>query len=342
MVLLIFRRVFYIICMIYFFAGCASVDTQSNKDKKIQTKNVPFVITKNNNTSQEISFESFINDLANYDIIVLGEQHDSLNQHKEQAVIIESLEQKRQINVVYEMISTDKQEVLNETKKNKTIAKNRLSTALEWDKKWDYNMYKFPIEATFYSDAGLFGGNLSRDEINMFFSQNIAPITGIVSTTAIVKERLKDLIAAAHKTDKNAPENAEMLDILVEIQQYKDRRMADVLVHTSGSDYAKFIESSNINAKSSKNDNLETTQDSKNPTLKQDSKESIESIESKESNPASLLIAGQYHAFKTLGVPLHIIDFNKNKKVIVVILNTKGDEINPKEYDYLLTFESKK
>lgn len=325
--------------MIMIFAGCGSFSSVANnvsKDSKqaldsIKTK--PFSITKNDKNSQEISYENFINEIAKYDIVVIGEQHDSLNQHIAQAKIIESLQQKRHINVVYEMISTEKQGVLNAAKKNKNLPKNKLKNAIEWDKKWDYDMYKYPLEATFYSDAGLFGGNLSRDEINMFFAQNIAPISGKVSNTQSVKERLKELIAKAHDTDINDPKNSEMLDILVEIQQYKDRRMADVLVHVSGSDFAEYlqnnkvIESSSLDKKDSKNNNIESSEVTQDSMLM--------------SNPESVLLAGQYHAFKTLGVPLHIIDFNKNKKVVVVILSTKGDKVAKKEYDYLINFDTK-
>lgn len=68
-------------------------------------------------------------------------------------------------------------------------------------------------------------------------------------------------ISLSHKL--NPQENKELLDKLVEIQQFKDRRMADILVH-------------HVNK--------------------------------------ILLLAGNYHTSKRVGISLHIQDFKSSKK----------------------------
>lgn len=80
----------------------------------------------------------------------------------------------------------------------------------------------------FYSKSKILGANLSRSEITSIYN-GAQPLKGYVSTTNEVKKQLFDIISLSHKL--NPEENKELLDKLVEIQQFKDRRMADVLVH---------------------------------------------------------------------------------------------------------------
>ncbi|WP_304342597.1 ChaN family lipoprotein, partial [Campylobacter ureolyticus] len=85
----------------------------------------------------------------------------------------------------------------------------------------------------------------------------------------------------------------ETISKMVEIQQFKDRRMADKLVHSS---------------------------------------------------KLAILIAGRNHTDKTIGVPLHIIDFNKSKKFSSVGLGYECEEVeieSKNEQDYLIKFNKK-
>lgn len=83
-------------------------------------------------------------------------------------------------------------------------------------------------QCSFYSRAKILGANLSRSEITSIYN-GVQPLKGYVSTTNEVKNKFFDIISLSHKL--NPQENKELLDKLVEIQQFKDRRMADVLVH---------------------------------------------------------------------------------------------------------------
>ena len=113
------------------------------------------------------------------------------------------------------------------------------------------------------------------------------PLNGSYSTAKKVKDSLFDIIKISHGF---SDDDNETVSKMVEIQQFKDRRMADKLVHSS---------------------NL------------------------------AILIAGRNHTDKTIGVPLHILDFNKNKKMISVGLGYWQEEVddkNQKEQDYLIKF----
>lgn len=49
----------------------------------------------------------------------------------------------------------------------------------------------------------------------------------------------------------------------------------------------------------------------------------------------SLLIAGNHHVRKDLGVPLHIAEYDRTKKVAVLMLKTEREEITSSQADYL-------
>lgn len=257
-----------------FLAGCAMQPSIEIGGFSIVDKN-----------HKSFDFEAFINEIAKYDIVIIGEEHDSMQQHLAQSRVIWALAERKNINVVYEMISTEKQATLDNAKARKDIISPiSLPEAINWDKKWDYQHYKHPIEASFYSRAGLSAGNISREEIQILYD-GAEPIKGVLSTTNEVRARLKSMIEKTHSMKDD-----EMLNKLVEIQQYKDRRMADVLVH---------------------------------------------------SKVSSMLIAGKYHAYKQIGVPLHIMDFKTPKSVAVVIFVSARDIPKPEEYDFLWKFDKK-
>lgn len=49
----------------------------------------------------------------------------------------------------------------------------------------------------------------------------------------------------------------------------------------------------------------------------------------------SLLIAGNHHVNKEIGVPLHIAEYDKTKKVAVLMLKTEKEDITSSQADYL-------
>ncbi len=243
----------------------------------------------NTHTQEKISFEDMIVELLKADVILLGEKHDEAKHKISQVMIFNALEgnlssQNISFDVALEMLASTEQNHLDKAFKNKkNIKVNELANALNWDKGWKWKDYDQFVNAVFYSRAKILGANLSRSEITSIYN-GVQPLKGYVSTTNEVKKQIFDIIALSHKL--NPQENKELLDKLVEIQQFKDRRMADVLVH-----HANKV----------------------------------------------LLLAGNYHTSKKIGVPLHIQDFKSDKKIVVVNLNY--GKVDLKDSDYIFIYK---
>lgn len=274
------KKIFLLNLLLVLFGGCV------NKQLDVPTSYSDFSIV-NLDDNKTISYDEFIAKLSKSDIVMLGENHINKYHHFMQNKIINDLHKFRNLSVVFEMLSVDRQDSIDKAKQNIQAIKPRaLKKAIDWDKRWNYNFYKDIVESVFYSDMELIAGNITNDEIATIY-KGAMPLNGSYSTAKKVKDKLFDIIKVSHKFNDD---DNETISKMVEIQQFKDRRMADKLVHSS---------------------NL------------------------------AILIAGRNHTDKTIGVPLHILDFNKNKKMISVGLGYWQEEVddkNQKEQDYLIKF----
>ncbi|EFS8950878.1 ChaN family lipoprotein [Campylobacter jejuni] len=223
---------FYIILGTLFIGFIFNACTVLQKSSQLQ-ENKDFYIL-DTHTQKKISFEDMIVELLKADVILLGEKHDEAKHKISQVMIFNALEgnlssQNISFDVALEMLASTEQNHLDKAFKNKkTIKTNELTNALNWDKGWKWKDYDQFVNAVFYSRAKILGANLSRSEITSIYN-GVQPLKGYVSTTNEVKKQIFDIISLSHKL--NPQENKELLDKLVEIQQFKDRRMADVLVH---------------------------------------------------------------------------------------------------------------
>ncbi|KAA6227963.1 hypothetical protein FMM54_02185 [Campylobacter sp. LR185c] len=224
-----------------------------------------------------LSFDEFIDKIYEYDIILLGEEHDKIKIHVAQNEILKALIQRKDYNVVFEMFDNNQQKAINKAESNKSnIKQDDLLKALTFNENWGKG-YDLLLETTFYSNSNIIAGNLSKDEISTIY-KGYELIKGENSTNEKVQSKIKELIASFHpnKTEEN------YLNKLVQIQQYKDRNMAKKLV---------------------------------------------------EANNSSILIAGNFHTDKSVGVPLHIKDLKTDKKVVVIAL--VSNKKNEHEADFI-------
>lgn len=183
--------------------------------------------------SQNLSFADFIFQIADANILLLGEKHDEKSHHKAQLLIMQALDayfawqvgECKRFRLVLEMLGSEAQSHIDEASKSKKqIQKENLKTALGWGK-WDYQQYKDIVEYAFYApNFDIIAGNLSRQEISTIY-KGAEPIVGNVSTSAEVKERVSKIISKSHKTN-----DATLIEKLTQVQQHKDRRMADMLL----------------------------------------------------------------------------------------------------------------
>lgn len=187
----------------------------------------------NQNQTQNLSFADFIFQIADTNILLLGEKHDEKSHHKAQLLIMQALDayfawqggECKRFALVLEMLGSESQSHIDEASKSKKqIQKENLKTALGWGK-WDYQQYKDIVEYAFYApNFEIIAGNLSHQEISTIY-KGAESIAGNVSTSAEVKERISKIISKSHKTN-----DATLLARLTQVQQYKDRRMADMLL----------------------------------------------------------------------------------------------------------------
>lgn len=190
----------------------------------------------NQNQTQNLSFVDFIFQIADTNILLLGEKHDEKSHHKAQLLIMQALDayfawqagECKRFALVLEMLGSEAQSHIDEASKSKKqIQRENLKTALGWGK-WDYQQYRDIVEYAFYApNFDIIAGNLSRQEISTIY-KGAEPIAGNVSTSAEVKERISKIISKSHKTN-----DATLLERLTQVQQYKDRRMADILFKSS-------------------------------------------------------------------------------------------------------------
>jgi len=202
------------------FVGCAGIEPAPKDFSKSQIFNAK---------NQEIGFENLINEISEFDIVLIGEYHNKKAIGEAEAKIVRELNSRKKMAVAFEMISSDKQPNLAAAKGKTGSA---LKSAIDWDDKWKFAAYR-PVLETAAANSQILGANLSSAEINQIY-EGAYPVNGTISTTNDVKKRIRARIVESHELADDA-ENAQMLDTLVQIQQYKDRRMADVLVQNAPS-----------------------------------------------------------------------------------------------------------
>ena len=168
-----------------------------------------------------LQFNEFINELSNVDVLVIGELHENKNHKAAEILLIETLATIKNLDVAFEMISSEKQPLIDKAYAD-TIPPENLLSAINLDKSWSVSHYGDIVESA-YKTANLKAANLSKNEINTIFA-GAEPIKGDVSTTKGVKDKIKEGIELSHgKMDDKT------LAAFIQVQQYKDRRMADVL-----------------------------------------------------------------------------------------------------------------
>lgn len=221
-----------------------------------------------NKSKKELNFEEFLAEIFKFDIILLGEEHDKLSHHLAQKEIIARLGEIGDLAVVFEQLSSDKQEQITAAQKNAAnIDKKDIKAALGWE--WRENGYQQILESIFYTKTHIVAGNLSRAEIAQIYA-GAEGIKGVISTEKSVRDKIAKIITAQHKMDETR------LYKMLEIQQFKDRRMADKLIHASS---------------------------------------------------RAVLIAGSIHTDKSMGVPLHILDFQRAENA-ANLANLKGENLS--------------
>lgn len=201
---------FLLFLSIFIFVGCAEKSINLEENYKIYQKN------------ELISFDNLIQKICKFDIILIGEKHEEISQIQIASKIITSLKncQNKNIDLILEMIYSDKNEILQN---NKIYSEKWLKDKEILPQSWEFDIYKNIIKVGFDSKINLKGANLNKAEISQIFA-GAMPLYGKISTTKQIKQEIAKVIKEFHEIDENR------LEKMVQIQQFRDRRMAEILV----------------------------------------------------------------------------------------------------------------
>ncbi|HHA2975118.1 ChaN family lipoprotein [Stenotrophomonas maltophilia] len=175
-------------------------------------------------SGQPLDEAAFVRRAATAQRMLLGERHDLAGDHAAQRWLLQVLQQQRpQAALVLEMIASERQPRLQRVQrwlaKGNHADGTRLQELLDWDARWPWTAYGGLVQDATAAGTALFGGNLSRAEVNTL----LASTKAVRFPVATARQRLSAVVLAQHA------EAAPMLDGMLAVQQARDSRMAQVL-----------------------------------------------------------------------------------------------------------------
>lgn len=174
---------------------------------------------------QHLDEAAFVARAADARRLLLGERHDLAGDHAAQRWLLQALQRRRpQGSLVLEMIASERQPRLQRVQrwlaKGNQAEGARLQELLEWDTHWPWAAYGGLVQDAADAGTPLFGGNLSRAEVNAL----LASTEGVRFPVAAARQRLSAVVLAQHA------DAAPMLEGMLAVQQARDTRMAQVLL----------------------------------------------------------------------------------------------------------------
>lgn len=264
-------RFFTIFCL--FLTACSPSVLQIPENglgKVLELKSGKFI------TTQELAEK-----LSVQPRVILGEQHDSLKHHQAQYWLLQQLQRQRpQASLLLEMLSIDQQSLADNLKY--TASLNELPKQLNWQKSWNWAFYGAIVHYAVSQKTALVATNLTSNEIQTLM-QGAEPLRGNQSVAPNIKQQLARLILASHHC-QDCSLGTPMVQKMVEIQQFRDRRMAEKLLTSA---------------------------------------------------TPSLLIAGNHHANRAYGVPVHLSELSQKAAATVVMMVSQTENLNVQNADYL-------
>ncbi len=114
---------------------------------------------------------AFVAYAADAQRLMLGERHDLAGDHAAQRWLLQALQRRRpQGSLVLEMIASERQPRLQRVQrwlaKGNQAEGARLQELLDWDTRWPWAAYGGLVQDAADAGTPLFGGNLSRAEVN--------------------------------------------------------------------------------------------------------------------------------------------------------------------------------
>lgn len=213
-----------VLMSLFFISGCQS------SFQNISEEDLGKIV--NLRTGQQLTPSEFVAKIVSADRVLIGEQHDNLKHHQAHFWLLQELQKSRpQASVLMEMLSVDQQTAINTISATPNEMKN-LPNRLNWKPSWNWAFYGEIIKTVFAQKINLVATNLTSDEVNILMT-GAEPLKGFLSTEPKVKQKIADLITANHGfAEITSGQNIEIIRKMVEVQQFRDRRMAEKVLNS--------------------------------------------------------------------------------------------------------------
>ncbi|MFL2855304.1 MAG: ChaN family lipoprotein [Pseudohongiellaceae bacterium] len=231
-----------------------------------------------------VSVEEIANRSLAASYLLLGEKHDNPDHHALQLAFVNLLLNNNKLKqLVFEMMNTDSQSLLDRIQQQQFDNGNDLKAYLNWDEEgWDWEFYGPLIEAGYDAEVALAAGNITNARMGEVYGFESLPVEFDVLGESTIAQLYVDIDESHCGL---LPES--QFPAMVRVQQARDFSMAS-------------------------------------------------SMEATDSNSTVVLITGNYHARKDLGVPNYLVARDKNLSMEDIIsigfMEVQPGENNPETY----------
>ncbi|WP_163835797.1 ChaN family lipoprotein [Spartinivicinus ruber] len=210
----------WLFCFYSVISGCAATVEKQPENPIWQQQN-----------AQLIAEEELLKKLPKVDVLYLGEAHDNPIHHQNQLAILEYLQKKGKLTgVVMEMLNTDQQAKIDQAY-GKVKSQTELYKWLEWQdvKGWQWEFYGPMMWLAINNNIPLKAGNITRKQVMGLYHNSTRPKAEgpyADSIRAPLAKRIEE--AHCNKID------AKSLEAMVNIQQTRDKKLAEEAVKLNG------------------------------------------------------------------------------------------------------------
>lgn len=174
-------------------------------------------------TQQAITPTQLAADLAQADMVLIGEQHDNAQHHAAQLWLLQQTQSQRDSgSVVLEMLTPKQQQAVDEVQqwlhRGGQTGRRSLAEKIQWNAAWDWAQYQNLLHYLLHQKARVMGGNANTEDVQQ--QQHFLP-QGQNSGSQAVRQSLAQLMQRHHGNTQN----------LVAMQQYKDFHMSQTLLN---------------------------------------------------------------------------------------------------------------
>lgn len=176
-------------------------------------------------SGQILTPAAFSEMIASAPRLLIGEQHDNRRHHQAQLWLLNQLHRQRpQAALLMEMLSVEQQPLIANLSPNAAACLACLPDKLRWKASWNWAFYGELVQTALQQRIALTATNLTAAEVQTLMN-GAEPLNGYRSTEPSVQARLAELITAQH--GMTSGENSELIRKMVQVQQFRDRRMAE-------------------------------------------------------------------------------------------------------------------